>query len=370
MKKTIVIVLIVLIVAGAGGFFIGRAVESGKNKAENELNIQLKRSELEGLGKIEGTIYVTGHKSPDADTVVSAIAYATLLEKLGYDAQPVVLGGINKETAYVLGAAGAETPSVLDDASGKNIVLVDHSELSQTASGMESANIISIVDHHNLGTATSKSPLIYDARPIGATATVIWMRYRDYGVEIDKSTATLMLGAILSDTSNFKSGTTTSADKEAIKALKPISGISDTDAFYREMYKASISYDGMTDEEVFYSDYKEYESNGTHFCIGCVNAYDEDAAKALCERMKETMPKLKEANGSDLMFAQVSIFHDDISVTYIVPCEKRGAEIIEEAFGERAAKSGAYYRFEPGMSRKQVLVPAIMGVLTAETPAE
>lgn len=183
-------------------------------------------------------------------------------------------------------------------------------------------------------------------------------------------TATLLLGALLSDTCNFKSGTTTSADKEAVKTLRTLSGISDTDAFYREMYKASISYDGMTDKDVFYSDYKEYESNGTHFCIGCVNAYDEDAAKALCTRMKEAMPKLKDENGSDLMFAQISIFHDDISITYIVPCEDEGASIIEEAFGERAVPDGTFYRFEPGMSRKQVLVPAIMGVLAADYSAE
>ena len=33
-------------------------------------------------------------------------------------------------------------------------------------------------------------------------------------------------------------------------------------AFYQEMYKALLSYVGMSDEEIFFSDYKEYESGG------------------------------------------------------------------------------------------------------------
>ena len=43
-------------------------------KKEKNLNILLNRSELEELGEIKGTIYVTGHKSPDSDTVGSSIA--------------------------------------------------------------------------------------------------------------------------------------------------------------------------------------------------------------------------------------------------------------------------------------------------------
>ena len=79
---------------------------------------------MTGLGKIDGTIYVTGHKSPDADTVGCSIAYAALLRKLGYDAVPVVLGDINNETRYVLEAAGIETPRLLEDASACNMILV------------------------------------------------------------------------------------------------------------------------------------------------------------------------------------------------------------------------------------------------------
>lgn len=348
---------------GIGGFLLGKKAEAGNYQKEKELNILLNRSDLEGLGEIEGTIYVTGHRSPDSDTVGSSIAYAALLQKLGYDAVPIVLGKINPETAFILDAAGLETPELMEEVSGQNMILVDHSEYTQSAEGLSDANIISIIDHHGDGAVTTGNQLIYDARPLGSTATIIWIRYRNYGVELDKKTALVMIGSILSDTANLQSNNTTSADREAVKALNAIAGISDTDAFYQEMYKASLSYDGMTDGEIFLSDYKEYESGGTNYSIGCINVYDEEDAREMAERMKKTLPWTLRTTGMDMSFAQIGIFHDGISVTFLVPSDDEAKEVIEEAFGDRAVYDGTSFRIEPGISRKKDLVPAITDVL-------
>ena len=236
-KKQIICTLLAVIVAsgafGTGGFFVGKNNAQSEYRAESELNVKLNLSDLDGLGEIKGTIYVTGHKSPDSDTVGSSIAYAELLRQLGYDAKAVVAEKVNRETEYILQTAGMDVPEILEDASECNMVLVDHSEYTQAINGMENANIISIIDHHNDGAVTTGSQLIYDARPLGSTATIIWLRYRNYGLEPDKQTATVMLGAILSDTSDLKSETTTFADREAVKTLSVIADISDTDTARR-----------------------------------------------------------------------------------------------------------------------------------------
>ena len=344
-------------------FLIGRNVTASKYQAEKELNYQLNRSELDGLGEINGTIYVTGHKSPDSDTVGSSIAYAALLQALGYDAQPVVLGDINNETKYILETGGLEAPMLLEDASGCNMVLVDHSEYTQSAEGLQDANVITIIDHHGDGSVTTGNQLIYDARPLGSTATIIWIRYRNYGIEVDQKTAYAMVGSILSDTKNLQSATTTYADREALKELSLRAEINDTDAMYQEMFLASISYDGMTDEEIFFDDYKEYESGGTQFGIGCVNAYDEDGARDMIERMSKVLPSAQASTGIDMLYVQISIFHDDISITYLVPSNEAAAEVLETAFGDDSVYDGISYRLEPGISRKQVLVPAITDIL-------
>ena len=179
-------VIVLIIAVGAACFLIGQKTSDSKYQAEKELNYKLNLSDLDGLEKTEGTIYVTGHKSPDADTVGSSIAYAALLRKLGYDAVPVVLGDINNETKYVLETGGIEVPKLLEDASACNMVLVDHSEYTQSADGLKDAHVITIIDHHGDGSVTTGNQLIYDARPLGSTATIIWLRYRNYGIEIDQ----------------------------------------------------------------------------------------------------------------------------------------------------------------------------------------
>lgn len=356
-------ILILLAAVGIGGFFLGKSAEAKRFQEEKELDILLNRSDLAALDQCEGTIYVTGHKSPDSDTVGSCIGYAALLRALGYDAVPVVLGPLNHESEYILKEAGLETPELLEDASGLNMVLVDHSEYTQSADGLQDANILAIIDHHADGSVITANPLIYDARPIGCAATIAWLRYRNYGIEPDRQCAIAMMGSVLSDTKNLQSGTTTFADREAVKVLSSLGGISDTDAFYQEMYKGLLSYEGKTDEEIFFTDYKEYKIGNWNVSVGNVNAYDEETAKDLAERMKKTMPQTLSSTGMDMAFAMVSILHDDISVTYLVPSDETADEVLKAAFGDRTDYDGTSYRIEPYASRKAVFIPAITDVL-------
>ena len=334
-------------------------------KEELELVTALNRSELDGLGKIEGPIYVTGHKNPDTDTIGSSIAYAELLQQLGYDARAIVLGDINRETELVLERAGLEEPEKMEDVSGCNMVLMDHSELAQSADGLQDANILTIIDHHGVGSVTTGKPLIYDARPLGSTATIVYIRYYNYGLTPSKQAAVAMLGAILSDTHNLVPSATTEADRIAVEALSELAGVEDVDAFYQEMFKALISYDGMTDEEIFFHDYKEYEAGGKKYGIGCIDVYDEAEAREMAARMKDVVANSLSSSGVDMAFAQISVFHDDLSLAYLLASDEAADEVLQTAFGDRAERDGDAYVLKPGISRKKVLAPAISDILEA-----
>lgn len=57
---------------------------------------------------------IFGHKSPDTDTICSALVYADLKQQLGMDAEPVRLGEVNKETQFALDHFGVEAPQLIE----------------------------------------------------------------------------------------------------------------------------------------------------------------------------------------------------------------------------------------------------------------
>jgi inorganic pyrophosphatase/exopolyphosphatase len=75
----------------------------------------------------------------------------------------------------------------------------------------------------------------------------------------------------------------------------------------------------MSDEEILFSDYKEYEVSGVKFGIGMISAIDEDHARALAERMKEALPHGFETVQVDLLYASVGIREDGVKIDFIVP---------------------------------------------------
>ena len=147
-KKSWIAVVVLLAVCLAA-FVAGRA--SGRGQAAKEIEQltdeqeqlhELNRSIIEGMSVGDGPVYVIGHRSPDADTVCGAVAYARLLNMLGYEAEAVITEPVNRETAFILAEAGVATPPVLEDASGETVFLIDHSEYAQAVEGLEDAHIV------------------------------------------------------------------------------------------------------------------------------------------------------------------------------------------------------------------------------------
>src|SRR3954464_8268579 len=62
-----------------------------------------------------GTVYVTGHRNPDTDSIAAAIGYAELKGRLDprNEYVPVRLGELNAQTRWVLDKSGAPEPDLL-----------------------------------------------------------------------------------------------------------------------------------------------------------------------------------------------------------------------------------------------------------------
>lgn len=118
-------------------------------------------------------ILVVGHKNPDTDTVASAIAVADLFTKRGQEAKAITQGEIAPESVFVLEKFGLAAPEIVTDATDQKIILVDHTDISQTIDNLDKGELLAVVDHHKLGDVTTPNPLEMWVWPVGCTGTVI-----------------------------------------------------------------------------------------------------------------------------------------------------------------------------------------------------
>lgn len=305
---------------------------------------------------------VIGHKNPDSDSVGSAIAFASLLHQLGISAIAAISGKLNSETAYALDAFGISAPAILDNASGKQIILVDHNTYAQAVDGIKEARIIGIIDHHEGGDIRISDQAYIHHALTGASATLVFLAYRACNAEISRNTARVMLMSILSDTRNMKRNVT-DADREAYETLKDIAEIEDIDAFYRNMAYALTSYGTLSNREIFETDYKEYEVSGIRFCIADVNAYGEENVIELAERMDELMALYYDESDLDLMFAIINNKSDDESenMMYMAAFPESAKDLLQKIYGNY--DRNRFFIFRKNLSRKTDIVPALTAAL-------
>lgn len=309
----------------------------------------------------DGKIYVIGHKSPDTDTVGSAVAYANLLNNLGYDCEARMAGKASNETKYVFELCNMELPQILEDATGKNIILVDNNEAVNAVDGIENSNIIAVVDHHLINPVRSSLPIHFESERTGATASIIAAYYQRYGVEVTPQMAKLLALTILADSSGLSGSETTEADLILFDNLAGMAGLSDVDAIYENMKQAKNSYDGMTDTEIYHSDYKEYEANGVHYSIGYVRATDEEAVKLYLEKMAAEMEEEYKDGKLDFLTCNVTDKKNDI--TYLAYYGPDAEAVCRQAFSDIAVFEDGYLIINPSVSRKTVLAPRINSVI-------
>ncbi len=203
--------------------------------------------------------YIIGHKNPDTDSVVSAIAYA-ILKGDGHTA--VVAGKINNETKFVLEKFGFGSPKILEKAGHNDkFILVDHNEEEQWIDGLTPDKVIEIIDHHKFD-FHNDTPIEILNKPYGSTATIIAEKFLDNGdsddrsKNIDKKLASILICAILSDTIVFKSPTTTEKDKKLAQKLAKIAEISDIEELGIELFKKKAEITLKTPREIIQNDFK------------------------------------------------------------------------------------------------------------------
>lgn len=299
-------------------------------------------------------VLIFGHKSPDTDTICSALVKEILNKKNGWDTKAVRLGNINKETQYVLDYLGIEAPELIEKVEeGQEVILVDHNDFAQSVDGIENAKILGVIDHHRIGNFRTSEPLYYDAKPYGCTCTILFEEYKRLGHEIDKEEAILMASAIISDTLLLKSPTTTEHDKKALEELAKIANIN-VNEYGLEMLKAGTDLDDFSEEELINLDAKSLDKDGTKFVIAQVNTVSIEDVLNRQEKLEKTINKEIEEKGLSLFVLAITDILN--SNSEIIALGSR-TDAVEKAFDKKLENNRAF--LEGVVSRKKQLLPQI-----------
>ncbi|HCS67434.1 MAG TPA: putative manganese-dependent inorganic diphosphatase [Oribacterium sp.] len=250
---------------------------------------------------------------------------------------------------------------------GKQVILVDHNEPGQAVEGIESADILEIIDHHKIGAVQTMSPVYFRNQPLGCCSTIITKMYHENGIEIDRTTAGLLMSAIISDTLLFRSPTCTPEDEKTARALADIVGV-DIEKYAFDMFSAGSNLKGKTIKEIFYQDFKHFKAGKVDFGVSQVTSLNKEELESMKDALEDFALEAMKTEGLDMSFIMLTnIFEQS---TDLLAIGSGAGPLVNNAFAveavRRPAREGsdksedAWSVELPGVvSRKKQLVPPL-----------
>ena len=251
---------------------------------------------------------------------------------------------------------GLVTRRCFIDRPKRKVVMVDHNEADQSIRGIEHAQVVQIIDHHRLGAEKTRTPIYIAAKPIGSTCTIVYQHYLQYGQDIDKTTAKVLLAGIISDTVLLKSPTSTEEDRAAVDGLCRIAEV-DFDEYGTEIFKHTAVLSSRDPKEVIETDFKIYEEFGYRVGIGQVEVVTFQDLPEVVESFHEALRSTGEEAKLDwtmLLVSNVLSENSKLLCTSFPEAEER--LVFRREYNDLFDLPGI-------LSRKKQLLPEILRVL-------
>lgn len=287
----------------------------GVDISMNKNNLKLNKNNKKEKRKNKmDKIYITGHKNPDTDTIMSALIAEYLYTHLGYNVEAIKQGELNPETKFAIEKTGLRIPNTITKLTeNSKVILVDHNNPMESLENIKELNIINIIDHHAIKLDLG-SPTYVRTEPVGCTATILFKMFRENSIEIPKNIALAMLSAIISDSLLFKSPTCTDEDKKVASELEKIAGIN-KEEYGMEMLKAGTDLSSYSIEEILNIDRKTAVYGNYKASINQVMTADVEETLKLKEELESGMKKIIEEENLDLFMLLITdIINSDSTV--------------------------------------------------------
>ena len=249
-------------------------------------------------------IYIVGHTKPDLDAIASAVGYQAYKEGIGdLRYKGIRCDRVNSQTQWVFKEYNTNLPPYVPDISGMNVVLVDHTFPENRAKGWENANIIEVIDHHDvkLQDIIPQKILI---RPCGSTCSLISEKIFTSKAYISKNISFILLSAILDDTLGLKSPTTSQIDIDMSKKLNEVCNIPDLWEYSKLLFKKKDNWNQLTAREIIEEDIRNIEFNGNWVSISQVETMNNKDLKK--EEIIEELERLDITNPLNLRLVMLT----------------------------------------------------------------
>ncbi|MEA1914197.1 MAG: manganese-dependent inorganic pyrophosphatase [Campylobacterota bacterium] len=297
-------------------------------------------------------LYTCGHKIPDSDSIISAIAMAYLKNSLGVETIAVRQGDINPESQYILDKFDLEAPQLKTSFAQCDLFMTDYNNYTEGPDDLKEANIVGIVDHHKLGGLITSAPLECWIRPVGCTNTIVKEMFDYYEVQIPKNIAGAMMCAILSDTVIFKSPTCTKIDTKITKELAHIAGIEDYKAIGVEMFNVKSQVAGVSMRELVKRDFKNFDMHGNKVGIGQLEVVDVSVFDDMKEDLiKEIHAVLHEEEADTVLL----LLTDIMAMGSQILVATKSTEVVQKAWDVKIEEN--QFWLKGCLSRKKQVVP-------------
>ena len=233
-----------------------------------------------------------------------------------------------------------------------SVVMVDHNELSQAVEDLDQYKILEVIDHHRIGTLSTKYPITFINKPVGSTATLITQLYREEKMPIPKDIASLLLCGILSDTLVLQSATVTEVDKETAEYLSDITDL-DIKELGKEILLAGSRVSGRSADEIIRQDMKEYSEGKAVYTISQIEVGNP---KEILDRKADFLSELEIERRSRKGLFSCLLVTDitTLSSVLLMECDKNFTQFINFPKQEENV-----YFLQGVVSRKKQLVPLI-----------
>eukprot|EP00397_Hematodinium_sp_SG-2012_P015809 GEMP01016110.1.p1 GENE.GEMP01016110.1~~GEMP01016110.1.p1 ORF type:complete len:510 (+),score=115.68 GEMP01016110.1:175-1704(+) len=281
-----------------------KLIDNLKKSLENPDPGSLEFMEAEHMDEIlKGVIFV-GHINTDLDSVAGAISAAELFGGIAAISEE----NLNGEILFALEECGLPRPPLFDNIPGGStpnesgnllsVCLVDHNEEKQMVKALREnpevrkQRVVGLIDHHALASSfASDGPLFMDVRPWGSMSTIVTHLYIRTGASLKPPIAKILLLAILSDTLNLVSVTTTNADRFAVSVLVGYLGLTSVEQLAKDMFHAKTRWIvNLGAYEMARGDQKDFECSGWKFGVSVLEV---TSASAVLDKADELILELR-----------------------------------------------------------------------------